>query len=109
MLVVTVPESFVAVVVQEPVGALPVLVVVKPLAFISLTVGKDIGSRALALTFHVFPLIPIAVLPCCLAFPIGFSLSHLPVIIASVVGGAGAQIDALSIGHTGQEEKAYTE
>ena len=52
LLIVAIPKTHILVVVVEIISALTVLLVLKPFAFIFLTIGKCVDSVAMALAFH---------------------------------------------------------
>ena len=102
LLVVLIPQTLVAVIVGKIIGSPTVLVILEPLTIVLLTVGESIDAVAFALTFHILPLVGVAVLPGGLALAMRIAYGHLSLIVAAILCRAGTQRNLLGIDITSQ-------
>ena len=84
LLIVYIPEAFVAVVVGEVVYSLAVLVVLVPVALIFFTIGEGVYSVALSLALDVFSLVGVAVFEGCLSLSVRFSSFEFAIVSSLV-------------------------
>ena len=95
MLIITIPHALIAVVVHKPECAKAVLLVLKPLAFVLLTVGKCINTLSLAFALDIFAFEYITILKNSTTLALRLSCLHLTLVLSAIMSNARTQGDFL--------------
>jgi hypothetical protein len=96
MLIVTEPQTIIAVIVGEVVYTSAVLLVLEPLAFISLTVEEGVDTVALTLSAFILPFVGVAILVDGTALPVSLTKEEFSLILTSIFSGSGTKGNLLT-------------